>query len=811
MLNASAALKTLLEDTVKSPILILEIEGIGSFSSGVVSRSLVYGDLVNYGDAIYYGGTIEDTTILPYIDLKRSSAQISQQLNSDKGGFSSVTNFDVTLVDKNNYVSSLIKSGNLVDDILSCKAKLYLTFDGLAHPQNSVLFFSGIVSGAPIGAGFVKLNLSSPEKLKNLEIFPKVSTTLTSSFSNVATTMNVETTSDFMTPSSANGLRTYLILNDEIIEYTGKTSTTFTGCVRGQFGTVAASYSSDQNVESAYRLIGNLRDLCLRLMLSGKNEDYVTGYAIAGINIYNTNSVANAVFISDGNFKDTKGVVIGDQIVLQNCSIGSNDGTYTITDIGIEEEYSYFVLNGTLSTEGSSGDFNLKSQFSVLPKFAGLEMTPDQVDVQEFIDKFNTFSASFFDYDFFIKDAVKGSDFINEQILFPSGCYALPRKAKTSIGLTIPPLAQSNTKTVDWTNVTNASALVVERNINQNFYNAVIYKYDPDQIEDKYQRGKIRQSTDSTNRIKIGNKPLTIEANGVRSSTDFNAIFDIQGRRFLERYQYGAQAIEVDVQFGFGFDIEIGDSVIFKGDDLLIYDSASGTRDFTPRIFEVTNKTLKLSGAPIRLRLLDTAFSLNGRYGVVSPSSKIDTGSTTTKLRLKRSYGTTLGFATESNKWRPLVGQKIRVRSQDYTFDEETYLTAIDPNYENGVILSPALSTAPSENYILDIAKYGVGTDLTFNALSKVLYAFFDLQLTVTGGSSQTVFTVSAPDAAKIKVGYIVKIHDVDYTNQSVERNVTNVTGTTITVDDALGFTPSNGQKIELLGFPDGGKPYRIL
>lgn len=810
-LKISDALLAQIQSTSKTPILIMEIEGVGSFSSTQVSKYASYGDAIYYGDSgLYYGGLIDDLDIKSWIDLSRSSNQITQQLIADKGGFSSVTNFDVAVIDKGGKVSEMIKSANLVPDILSCKARLYLCFDGAGHPHDSVLFFAGIVSGAPAGAGYIKFNLSSPEKLKNLEIFPKVSTVSTAIISSIDTTITVESTSDFMTHDASNGLRTYLILNDEIIEYAGKTSTTFTGCVRGQFNTIAAGYAINQNIESAYRLIGNLRDLALRLMLSGKNTNYYESGVISGVNVYGSEYISNAVFIDDLNFKNIYGVVIGDSITISGDAISSNNGTATIIDIGTTATATYFILNRSLLDSGVA-TFSLLSQYSVYPKFAGLEMTPDQVDVQEFIDKYNRFSASFFSYDFFIKDAIKGSDFINQQILYPSGCYALPRKAKTSIGITIPPLAQSETKTISWENVTNASAIVIERSINQNFYNAVIYKYDLDQVDDKYKRGKIRQSSDSTNRIKIANKPLTIEADGIRYDGNFNSLFIINGRRFLDRYQYGAQSLELDVLFGEAFGIEIGDTVIFQGAELKVSDTTTGNRDFVPRLFEVVNKTLRLSGQPIRLKLLDTAFSLNGRYGVISPSSKIDVGSTASTLRLKRSFGTTLTSVTEGFKWRNLIGQTIRVRSKDYSFDQQSIITAIDPTNSNGLLISPALSPAPSENYIVEVASYGTGTDFRFNSLCKALYVFFDYQISVATGISQTQFTVSGGALSKIKVGYVVKIHDTTYTNESTERLVTDVTGVTITVEDVLGFIPSAGQKIELLGFADGGKPYRIL
>jgi len=438
-------------------------------------------------------------------------------------------------------------------------------------------------------------------------------------------------------------------------------------------------------------------------------------------------------------------------------------------------------------------------------------MTPDQVDVAEFERIYQTFSTQFFDYDFFIKDAIKGSEFINTQILYPSGCYALPRKAKTSLGLTTPPLSAYETKVLDETTVISASQLKINRNISSNFYNAIVIKYDLDQVEDKFKRGKITQSADSTNRIKVANKPLTIEAAGVRFESNFVGKFATISRRALERYQFAAESIDVQVPYGVGFDIEVGDTIVLKGLQISDTKDASGSRGLKPRIFEVTNLSKNTKGTPIKLSLLDTAYSLNGRYGVISPSSKIGLGSTTTVLKLKKSYGTNLTTRSENYKWRNLVGARLRIRSVDYSFSEERILLSLNPVDDSSIILDSALSLAPLENYVVDIVNYPNNADPEDQALSKALYVFFNLQFEIVTGISQTQFTVSVGDASEIKVGYIVKIHNKDYSTVSLERNVTDVTGTTITVSGDLGYIPNATDKIELLGYLDGSAPYRIL
>lgn len=811
-LPITETLRTLLEDGNLSLQLILEVEGWPTLSSNPVGAYPVFGDDIVFGEeGLFFDSVFLDENILPYIDLEKSTSQITQQLQADKGGSQSVTSFDVSIVDKDEYITELITPNKIITDVLGVPARLYLTVDGAGHPKDSVLFFSGIVAGVSSGAGYVNVNLASPEKLKNLDIFPKLSTELTAPITNVATTINVASTENFVLPADSGTLRTYLLLNDEIIEYTGTTSTSFTGCIRGQFDTIAAAHSTNDNIESAYRLVGNLRDLSLKLMLSGINEPYASDLDIVSINTYGPYTYANSIFVTRFNFDQYYGAVAGDSLTISGASVPANNGTFLITAIETTDVGSVITVDGTLSTEGSGATFSITSRYAVLPKFCGLEMTPDQVDVSEFESIYNTFSAQFFNYDFFIKDTLKGSEFINTQILYPSGCYALPRKAKTSLGITTPPLAQYETKVLNEENVINASSLKINRNISNNFYNAVVIKYDLDQVEDKYTRGKIRQSSDSTNRIHVANKPLAIESDGVRFESNFDGKFNIIARRALERYQFAAESLDIMVQYATGFSIEIGDTVVLEGLQISDTKSSSGTRGLQPRIFEVTNKVLNTKGNPIKLTILDTAYSLNGRYGVISPSSKIDSGSTTTVLKLKKSFGTLLSTRSENYKWRNLVGLKVRIRSDDYTFDEERVISSLNPVDDDSIIISPALPSAPLENYLVDIVPYPQNTDVTDQAFSKALYVFWNNFVLVASGISQTQFNVAPSALPDLAVGYTVYTHDRLYNNKSVERIITDITGNTVTVDGALGYVPAVDDMVEILGWPDGGAGYRIL
>lgn len=76
------------------------------------------------------------------------------------------------------------------------------------------------------------------------------STTLNGAHNSTITTLTVAATSAFPTTGM-------LLVNSEQILYTGKTATTFTGCVRGYSGSTAASHSNTDSVKLASILVYN--------------------------------------------------------------------------------------------------------------------------------------------------------------------------------------------------------------------------------------------------------------------------------------------------------------------------------------------------------------------------------------------------------------------------------------------------------------------------------------------------------------------------------------------------------------------------
>jgi hypothetical protein len=98
-------------------------------------------------------------------------------------------------------------------------------------------------------------------------------------------TLTVAGTGPF--PAATGGVL-YLKIDDEVISYTGKTLTTFTGCVRGQLGTVAAAHGVDAEVVNLAYLAGNALTLALQILTStglGTNGPYDVLPACAGLGI----------------------------------------------------------------------------------------------------------------------------------------------------------------------------------------------------------------------------------------------------------------------------------------------------------------------------------------------------------------------------------------------------------------------------------------------------------------------------------------------------------------------------------------------
>lgn len=805
-----------------TPQLVLEIDGVTDvFGVLTVERYIRIGDTgLLIGNDWVVGGLTPVENQLACIDIAASSPKIQQQLEPDKGSVSSVSSVQISLIDFSAAVTELISPGFVVTDILARKAKLKLGFDGTGYPEDYLTIFSGVIDDVESGSGVVKLNIAHPEQNKRQKLFPKLETKLTSAINNAVTTIPVETTLGFRqpylnTPSTVidTTIQYCVRIDDEIIQYDSYDGTNFLTCTRGAWNTTATSHSDEASVESLYILDGSGIDLALKLMLSGVSDYWETGVAVESfVAVTGHDDVADSIFFADVDLNAEYGLVDGDWITTTGASNGANNvlmkqilavekvdgGTYiTVDDVTFVRE--------TVSSATAS----FRSQYDTLGY--GLALTPDQVDVEQhvFLNELALASAS--SLRFFIDEAIDGKEFLDKEIYAPLGAYSIPRKGRCSVGYHMGPLPLNPVPIITKAKIKSPGKIKLRRSLTKNFYNTIIYKLDHDLFDDKFRAGFVFYDQDSRNRIDAGDRAFSFESRGLRSLLSAELITTRAANRLLNRYRFGAEFITgLEVFFSAGFNVEPGDLVVVDFTDLQVSNIQSGQRDKTSKMYEVVNRSLDLRTGDATLDLIDTNFDMTERYGVISPSSLIDSGATTTVFNIKESFEAYFP-GDEGQKWEDYVGLPIRVHSEDYAFDETVTLSEINPADPTEFTVTPALSSPPSADYIVDVGEFPDTTDPTDSELYKFFHAFQSPAVDIVSAASDTVFTVGGGDIGKFRVGAVVIVRDADFSDLSPEVRISDITGNTLTVDASLGFTPSSAHTVEHIGFKDESAAYRFV
>jgi hypothetical protein len=451
---------------------------------------------------------------------------------------------------------------------------------------------------------------------------------------------------------------------------------------------------------------------------------------------------------------------------------------------------------------------SFKSQYNVLPD--GLGMGAHQVDIDEYERLETLFQGQIPEYDFYLTDTVNGKEFVDSEILFPANFFSLPKKGKSSVGVVSPPLAIATLPQIDSSKVTRPNSIKIKRAIGKNFYNTVIYKFNFDAVEtDKPLSGYIRVDADSQNQIPVGTKALTIVSQGLRNDNDTQTILNVNSRRLLEKYKLAAETITLSCFYSVGFNIDVGDVVLFGDENLDLSDSSTGRRGFAPRLCEVINKTMNIVNGTVDLTVIDTSYLAAGRYGIFSPSSVLGSGSTTTSLIITDSFGT-VAPDIEKNKWQPYIGENILIRSDNYSTTYSSKIIGFNPSNPYEMLIDP-IASAPPAGYLVDVQFYPSNVDPQIQFKLKNVFVFADPSVPVTSGTNDKKFDVSAGNIGKFLVEATILLHNDSWSTVSPEVKVTAISGTQITVDKSLGFTPSSIYTVELIGFPDGGAAYRYL
>jgi hypothetical protein len=699
-----------------------------------------------------------------------------------------------------------------------------ITFSQLVSPgPPQVMFITGLSIFIGIDAGVTTdsqvvdlfqdtqalVDIVSAEIAEGYENTPQAigSVTLDSS-----TTIELDSAYGMLEPAKDGTTESYIRIDDEIIRYSGITENTLTGISRGHFETVPKTYEREADTSTFYRMMGSMKDVALKMMLS---RGPAIGIELASYFKFNGEQIIPNIIHFDYIYVDEKyGIGPGHRVSSLDAITAANSFEQRlITDIVHIGTGSYIVVDGPpLILDGGNNEIHFLHPYNVWPD--GLGLSPEQVDIQRHEDLQAYFSTAFFDYDFYLKDTIKGDEFLAKEVYFPSGCYALPRGGKASVGITLPPLAGATSKVLDESNIINPASTVISRSINRNFYNGVVYKFDEDAVEDKFTKGVATLSNTSVNRIKnVKNKPLTIVSKGIRDVADARVKIDAQIRRFLDRYQFGAESVSgLEVLFKTGFNIEVGDTVIYGSPNLHLPDTATGSRKFQPRIMEVQNKKMDIRTGKIVLDLLTTAFTLNSNYGVIAPSSIVDEGSTTNLIKLTTSV-LTPALEVETYKWKPYLGQKVLFHSVDWTYTEESVISGFAGENEEHVKLNPPLSVAPSAGIIMDAPQYPMTTDPDENYLWKLIHIYFSPRVQVVAQIAPKILEVSPADIGKFHIGSPIRVHTEDFVWDTGENDliVTEINGNEITLKTSIDFTVDSSFYIDGIGFPDGRAPYRLL
>lgn len=710
-----------------TPNIVLEIEGVSTvFGTVSINKFLQYGDPYNYGDNIVYGGLIPIEDQKPYISFgSGTTTTIKQTLNIDRGTGESISSITVALIDKNEEITQLITPGNTISEILGRKCKLWMGFESTSFKEDYITIFRGNINSVESKPGVILFKILHPDNKKNSGIFPKAETDLTSDITAASTVLNVTDETDFLVPQLGPDLafdpsiEFYVRIDDEVIRYESTTANQFTTLTRGALDTVATTHSSGTTVESFIRLVGNPLTLALKIMASGKNDAYSSGVDVTHFGrISPTEAIDDVIFFKGINIETETSVVLGDYVTTTGASEAANNiSLLPITGITQTNDGSYITITGAglVDEPDSSAVIDFRSQYDTLGE--GLKMSNDEIDIAEHVRIEDRFLSSA-DMDIYVKDTIDDvKSFISDELYNPVGCFSLPRKSQSSLGIHNPPLPDATIKIFDNTNVKNASKIKIERSLTRNFFNAVIYKYDELVLEQKFISGLTTIDGDSLLRFgdNVGNKVLSIESKGLRGGTAQN-IANIATQRRLKKYKFGAESIrQMDLSFSDGFNIEVGDVLLLEMDGLKISDIQTGTRSGEPRLWEVENKSINLKTGDISIALTDTSFDKDARFALISPASKIKSGTSGTQFVIEESYRGTFGV-NEFKKYEGLKDLSVIVRSLDYV----TVGTSIVDGFSgNTVNLQTDLGFTPTAGMIMEFDDYSNQPDTV-----KLLYGF---------------------------------------------------------------------------------------
>jgi hypothetical protein len=729
-----------------------------------------------------------------------------------------------------------------VPEIMGQLCTISIGFTDTSYPEDYVILYRGKITQIQCPPGLVKLTISDSMNVQRQPIFDVGTGTLEVAIPATGAspvTVTMDNTGVLHQPiTSPDGtydptVQYYMEIDSEIFQYaaTGILDANNVLCTRPALGTAAADHDVGTTITpsigfgqnpSSGSLPGGIHalDWAQKLMLSGWDGPCITGvpvlsfvYDYLGNFVSNEFVLAASGFVRNDAYLDL-GLNVGDYFQISNSASGNNlYGKITGIQPGVNGANTIIQTNQTFTLENpTSALVAFRSQYDTLPITAGVQASTKEVDVSTFqAMKATYFSTGIAYLRSYYNAPVMASDLIASDIMLPLGCYSISRYGRMSMAITKPPLPGAGTKMVqiDWTNVLDPDKIVVTRATNQrSFYNQISYEYDYDIATQAFSSIQYFIDTDSIAQFN-DTEILPISAISVSSQLSGAELAQQRGTALLNRFKQCLIWIELTVNWSVGSLLEVSDIVILVDNgQLQIMNFATGERNLGVGLFEVIDRTYNIVAGNVSLKLLGgLGFDINSRFGLFAPSSVLDTGCTTTKLRLTPSFGQTT-VAAEIAKWTPLVGMPIQVHDYRYSVTGQSVVVGTDPTDQSAIDISPPLLFAPSAGQILDLAPYPPGTNPQTDQLIKKLYAFISPTIPVLSGSSDTKFTLPASGAALVTVGGYVKVRNSDYSDNSNLIQVQAVSGGLITVKSSLGFVPTSGMFCEGVGWPDGTGAY---
>ena len=241
------------------------------------SKTPIYAVNISFDSAntdTHWIGSVNISGLDPGISISqgalKSISGTSQQLNQ-RSGISTIGAISFSAVDKDLDLSDLQRDKLAAGDGLRGKrVQVFITYDNIDLIADASQISTQIIDEVSYKDGLYTFKCRDVQRYLKTSIFDVKKTGLASSIGESSTTLTVYSTDGFEMvkhPASATGkidapgqkvgyLKLTKDRNFEIVRYTGKTSTTFTGVTRGVFGTtpVAIDTAGSSSVDDAPKI-----------------------------------------------------------------------------------------------------------------------------------------------------------------------------------------------------------------------------------------------------------------------------------------------------------------------------------------------------------------------------------------------------------------------------------------------------------------------------------------------------------------------------------------------------------------------------